>query len=324
MRALWSLVLIVGIWASTAPVSADSIVERVKERGVLYCGGVARPGLADQSSGAGWQGLEIDIGRAIAEAVLSSPDKVDFHEYATETDFADGATSDDVLFLTGSEISDHHLAGLIVPGPPVFVESQGVMVSGDSDIQRLNDLRNRTVCFLIGSPSERGLNAFSDRTGYNIFRRPFSEVGEMVDAYAARNCEAIVGEITDLAAVRNEAEVRHLASRILPETLADFPVIAATGTVDAKWSSLVAWTVYTLISGERRESPWYAGGAGAMPADAPELGLAAGWQKAVLEAVGDYGDIVRRNLGPGSALNLDRGSYGNRVEPGFLLSPYLD
>ncbi len=324
MRLLSSLVFAVGLWALTAPVSAESIVERVKERGVLYCGGVARPGLAEQSGQAGWHGLEIDIGRAIAAAVLNSPNKVEFHSYATETDFLEGAKSDDVLFLTGSEISDHHLAGLIVPGPPVFVESQGVMVPGDSDVQRLKDLEKRTVCFLIGSPSERGLNAFCDSTGCNVFRRPFSEEGEMVDAYAAQNCHAIVGEITDLAAIRDSEEVRHLASRILPETLADFPVIAATGTVDAKWSGLVAWTVYALISGERQESRWYAGGAGAMPVEAPELGLAEGWQKVVLQAVGNYGDIFRRNVGAGSPLNLDRGIHGNRVEPGFLLSPYID
>jgi len=324
MRFLSSLVLAVGLWALTAPVSAESIIQRVKERGVLYCGGVARPGLAEHSGGAGWHGLEIDIGRAIAAAVLSSPNRVEFHAYQAETDFVEGAKSDDVLFLTGSEISDHHLAGLIVPGPPVFVESQGVMVPGDSNVQHLKDIGNRTVCFLIGSPSERGLNAFCDRTGCSVFRRPFSENGEMVDAYAAQNCYAVVGEITDLAAIRNGEEVRRLASRILPETLADFPVIAATGTVDAKWSGLVAWAVYALISGERQDSRWYAGGAGAMPVEAPELGLTEGWQKVVLKAVGNYGDIFRRNLGTGSPLNLDRGIHGNRVEPGFLLSPYLD
>jgi len=324
MRLLSSLVFVVGLWAWTVPVSAESIVERVEERGVLYCGGVARPGLAEQNGQAGWHGLEIDICRAIAAAVLNSPNKVEFHAYATETDFVEGAKSDDVQFLTGSEISDHHLAGLIVPGPPVFVESQGVMVPGDSNVQHLKDLGKRTVCFLIGSPSERGLNAFCDSTGCSVFRRPFSEDGEMVDAYAAQNCHAIVGEITDLAAIRDREEVRRLASRILPETLADFPVIAATGTVDAKWSGLVAWTVYALISGERQDSRWYAGGAGAMPVEAPELGLTEGWQKVVLKALGNYGDIFRRNLGAGSPLNLDRGIHGNRVEPGFLLSPYLD
>jgi len=324
MRPLSFFVFVVGLWAWTFQVPAQSIVNRVKERGVLYCGGVARPGLADQSGGTGWHGLEIDIGRAIAAAVLSSADKVEFHAYATETDFAEGARSDDVLFLTGSEISDHHLAGLIVPGPPVFVESQGVMVPGDSSVQHLMDLGNRTVCFMIGSSSERALNAFCDSTGCRLFRRPFSEDGEMVDAYAAQNCHAIIGEITDLAAMRGEEELRALASRILPETLADFPVVAATGTADAKWSGLVAWTVYTLISGGRQESRWYAGGAGAMPVDAPELGLPHGWQKAVLKAVGNYGDIFRRNVGTGSSLNLERIAWGNGIERGVLLSPHLD
>jgi len=324
MRVLLCLVVVIGLWAWTVPVWAQSIVERVEERGVLHCGGVARPGLAEQSGQAGWHGLEIDICRAIAAAVLNSPSKVEFHAYATEADFFQGAMSDDILFLTGSEISDHHLAGLIVPGSPVFVESQGVMVPGDSNVQHLKDLEKQTVCFLIGSPSERGLNAFCDSTGCSVLRRPFSEEGEMVDAYAAQNCHAIVGEITDLAAIRNREEVRRLASRILPETLSDFPVIAATGTVDARWSGLVAWIVYALISGERQESRWYAGGAGAMPIEAPELGLTGGWQKVVLEAVGDYGDIFRRNLGAGSPLNLSRGIHGNRVGPGFLLSPYLE
>ncbi len=324
MRLLPLLMLAVGLWSWMVPASAESVLERVKERGVLYCGGVARPGLAEQSVGAGWHGLEIDIGRAIAAAVLSSPDKVEFHAYATDGDFAEGAASDDLLFLTGSEISDHHLAGLIVPGPAVFVESQGVMVPGDSDIRQLNDLKNRSICFYIGSPSENELNAYAQSAGLNVFRRPFSEVGEMVDAYAARNCDAIAGEVTDLAAIREEEEVRRLASRILPETLSDFPVLVATGTSDAQWSSRVVWTVYTLISGERQESPWHAGGAGAMPVDAPELGLPKGWQGAVLKAVGNYGDIFRRNLGAGSALNLERGIHVDRVEQGFLVSPVLD
>jgi general L-amino acid transport system substrate-binding protein len=324
MRLVSFLLCLIGLWCWIVPGSAESIVERVKERGLLYCGGVARPGLADQSGAAGWHGLEIDMGRAVAAAVLGSPDKVEFHVYATDADFVDGAKSDDILFLTGAEIAEHHLAGLLVPGPPVFVESQGVMVPGDSDIRHLQDLKNRTVCFFIGSPSERGLNAFSSDTGCKVFRRPFSEVGEMVDAYAARNCQAMVGEITDLAAIRNEDEVRHLASRILPETLEDFPLIAATGTADAKWSSLVAWTLYTLISGERRATPWFAGGADAMPLDAPELGLAEGWQSVVLKAVGNYGDIFQRNAGAGSPLNLERGSTENRLKPGILQSPYIE
>jgi general L-amino acid transport system substrate-binding protein len=100
--------------------------------------------------------------------------------------------------------------------------------------------------------------------------------------------------------------------------------MASTGTNDAQWSSIVAWTVHTLISAERHETRWYAGGAGAMPISSPELGLDREWQQRVLKAVGNYGDIFERNLGNGSALKIERGLNANHVSGGLLLSPFLE
>lgn len=320
VTSLWGLLsLLVGV----VSVSAEPTIDRVRSRGVLLCGGVARPGLAE-NHGVGWTGLEIDLGRAVATAVLGSADRVEFHLYANDADFTEGTQTDDVLFLTGSEIVAHGLAGQIVPGPTVFVEAQGVMVPGNSVIHHLTDLTDHTVCFLIGSPGERALNAFFQGRGPNFFRRPFSEVGEMVDAYSAQNGEVLVGEVTDLAAVRTEDAVRPLESRILPETLENYPIIAATGTADGRWSSLVAWTIHALVSGERPETPWFSGGAQAMPIDALKLGLTKGWQTKVLQEVGTYGELFDRNLGSGSALHLDRGTPKNRLETGLILSPFVE
>ena len=86
----------------------------------------------------------------------------------------------------------------------------------------------------------------------------------------------------------------------------------------------MAWTVATLIAGERRETAWYAGGAGAMPVAAPKLGLDAGWQRRVLAAVGHYGDIFERHLGKGSPLKLERGLNANQADGGLLLGPFLE
>ncbi|MDR3553109.1 MAG: hypothetical protein P4L55_00005, partial [Syntrophobacteraceae bacterium] len=152
--------------------------------------------------------------------------------------------------------------------------------------------------------------------------RAFSEDGEMVDTYQAQNCHALAGEITSLAATRLDRGVNHISSRILPESLAAFPVLAATGVSDGKWSAVVAWTVNTLISGERPQTKWSTSGAKAMPVVAPELGLGTGWQERVLKALGNYGDIFSRNLGPQSPLKLDRGFNANQVNGGVLLGPF--
>ena len=257
--------------------------------------------------------------------MLGSPDRIEYHVYETPKDFdAVRNQQDDVYFLTGSEINEQKLAGKVVPGPTVFVESHAVMVPSNSAAHHVGDLAGDSICFMIGSPAERSLKAYFDALHKNWLRRAFSEDGEMNDAYNVQNCHAIAGEITTLAATRLDRGVNRLSSRILPEPLSVFPVMAATGTNDAQWSAIVAWTVHTLISAERPETRWYAGGAGAMPIAAPELGLDKEWQRRVLAAVGNYGDIFERNLGKGSPLKLDRGLNANQFSGGLLLSPFLE
>ncbi|MDA8171847.1 MAG: hypothetical protein M0Z48_08490 [Nitrospiraceae bacterium] len=231
---------------------------------------------------------------------------------------------DDVFFLTGPEINEQKLAGKIVPGPTVFVESHAVMVPSNSAARRVGDLAGDTICFLTGSLAERSLSSYFDTRKKSWLPIAFSEEAEMNDAYNVQHCHAIAGEITTLAATRLAPGVNRMSSRILPEPLSVFPVIAATGTDDAQWSAIVAWTVITLVSAERPETRWYAGGAGAMPVTAPALGLGGRWQRRVLAAVGSYSDIFERNLGKGSRLKLDRGLNANQFKGGLLPAPLLE
>jgi general L-amino acid transport system substrate-binding protein len=323
-RAALQAILLIAL-APAAGAQPASVVERVKTRGAVRCGSVERPGLAQRDGNGQWHGLEVDVCRAVAVAVLGSPDKVLYRTYETPREFdAVREQRDDVFFLSGAEIRQQKLAGVLVPGPTVFVESHGVMVPASSPVRHVADLPGEGVCFVIGSSSERSLSAFLDEAPKPWFRRPFSEEGEMTDAYNARNCQAVAGEFTTLASYRLHPGVNRLESRILPEPTTSFPLIGATGTNDARWALVVAWTVATLVSGERPETKWYAGGAGAMPVEAPEAGLDKGWQRRVLAAVGHYGDIFERNLGKDSPLKLERGLNANQASGGAILSPFLD
>ena len=321
---LW-LPLLLGTFCPISVAQSASVTERVKARGVVRCGSVERPGLARSVGQGRWTGFNVDICRAIAVAVLGSADRIQYHGYETPKDFdAVRHQQDDVYFLTGSEIDEQNLAGKVVPGPTVFVESQAVMVASTSTVRHVSDLAKDSICFLIGSSAERSLGAYFGAIHQNWLRRAFSEDGEMLDAYNVQNCHAIAGEISTLATLRLESGAKRLSSRILPEPLTVFPVIAATGTNDGQWSAIVAWTVHTLVSAERPETRWYAGSAGAMPVAAPELGLDKNWQRRVLAAVGNYGDIFERHLGRRSPLGLDSGLNANQLDGGFLLSPFLE
>jgi general L-amino acid transport system substrate-binding protein len=325
MRRPSVLSIVLLFLGSTASAQTAHVAERVKARGTVRCGSVERPGLAQQDGNGHWRGLEVDVCRAIATAVLGSPDKFAYRTYETPKEFdAVREQQDDVFFLSGMEIHDQKLAGSLVPGPTIYVESHGVMVPASSPVRHVADLPGQGVCFVIGTSSERSLSAYLEKAPKPWLRHPFSEEGEMTDAYNAQKCHAVAGEITTLASYRLNPGVNRLESRILPEQTTSFPLIAATGTNDGKWALAVAWTIATLISGERPETNWYAGGSGAMPIAAPDAGLDKGWQRRVLAAVGHYGDIFERNLGKGSPFQLERGLNANQLYGGLILSPFLD
>lgn len=325
MRFVFAMLVLCSICWPLSSATAGNVLNRVKAHGFVRCGSVQRPGLAERGAHGRWTGLEVDVCRAVAAAVLASPDHIRYHAYATPKDFdALRTRQDDLAFLTGSEIAEQKLAGKVLPGPTVFIESDAVMVPVASAARNVGDLAGDSICYMIGSSAERSLEAYFGPLHTTFFRRAFSEDGEMADTYIAQNCHAVAGETTALASIRLDPGINHLSSRILPDPLAVFPVMAVSGTGDAQWAAIVAWTVHTLISAERPRTPWYAGRAGAMPITAPELGLDKGWQRRVLKAVGDYGDIFERNLGRGSALKIERGLNANQINGGLLLSPFLE
>src|SRR5277367_1032679 len=68
----------IGLNAAQAQVNSPTL-EAVKKRGELICGiDTGIPGYAYQDAAGKWQGLDVAYCRAIADAILGSPDKVKF------------------------------------------------------------------------------------------------------------------------------------------------------------------------------------------------------------------------------------------------------
>ncbi len=146
----------------------------------------------------------------------------------------------------------------------------------------------------------------------------------MFDAFDSQACQAIAGEATTLAGVRREGGGNRRSGRILAEPIASFPILAATAVRDGQWSSLVAWTVATLLDADRPNQDWAAGGLDSLPLDSAGLGLAAGWQKSVLAATGGYGDMLRRNVGEASPLKLPAGLNASASRGGLMSPPFAE
>ena len=273
-----------------------------------------------------WHGLAVDFCRAMADAVLGSPDKIAFHSYAGAGDLAAlTGGDDDVAFLTAGEMHAAGVIGRMVPGPAVFVESVAVMVPAADGAGHLADVdAGKGICFMTGSSAERLLSGHFEATKTDWRPHPYTEEGEMLDAYDAQSCHALAGERTALAMMALEGGVNGLRSVILPDALEAYPILAATGRDDAAWTSIVAWTVYTLMAGDRPSTRWTVGGAAAMPAPLADDGLDADWQSRLIATFGSYGALLDRDLGAKSPLGLPAGLNASPERGGTLVAPFLD
>ena len=315
-------------FAFVPPLAAQAgpVVDRIRAEGVIRCGGVSRPGLAGQSpDGREAGGLYLDLCRAIGAALLGPEGRVAFHPYDFDAAFdrmRDGR--DDLAFLDGSEILDQRLAGKTILGPAVAFVSTSVRVPEDSAARSLADLAGKSVCFDQGSAAHRSLEAYMTARRLDFTRMPYTETGEMDDAYAARKCDAEAGEIGDLAAARLSGDAKGRKSRILPEPLATFPVFAVTPASDPQWTAIAAWAMVALERSELPPGPWTAGGAEAAAASGADLGLPDDWRRRVLAAAGSYADIYARNLGDRSPLALPRGPDAPAEAGGLFVTPFRE
>jgi general L-amino acid transport system substrate-binding protein len=292
---------------------------------VLRCGGVERPGMIDIEPNAKAAGLELDMCRALASVLLGPQGKLEFTRYDSAKAFAAARDGhDDVSFLTGSEIIDNGLTGKLIPGPTIFNEATAIMVRDDSPIHHVEELAGQQICYSLGSNAQRHLEAYFEARHLSFIRMGFQEDVEMNDGYTVQYCKGLAGEVTTLADTRAAGETGLNKHRILPETLAVFPIMATSGTSDGEWAAIIAWTIHTLMRADAPGNDWAVGGVDSLRLHAAELGLAEGWQKQLIATVGGYADMYERDLGDKSPLKLARGLNANLADGGIMAPPYSD
>ena len=326
MRSVMPALLIcLLLWPPTVAI-AGPVMDRVRQAGVLECGGLIRPGLAFPALDGSWHGLEVDLCHAVAVAALGSQARFLFHGYSEVAAGYDPLRrgEHEVAFLTASEMLTQNLLADLVPGPPVFFTATGVIVHTGSAAARLADLSGQRVCVEPGTGPERVLGAWFAAQGVRAQMVPFQEAEEMQDGFYSGHCDAMANELPRLAALRLQADADHHPARLLPDAVGADPILAATPASDGAWSAVVAWAVATLQRAETLDQAGPGGGNTPLPLAGTALGLAAGWQDAMLAATGSYAVLYDRNLGAGSPLVLPRGLNALWTAGGLFCPPFSE
>ncbi len=319
--------------ASGAPSEDGGRLALVRERGQLICGvNGALPGFSflDQATNE-MSGFDADFCRALAAAVLGDPDAVEFRSLSTDARGPALQTGEiDVLIRnTTWTVARDTSWGLFAP--TTFYDGQGIMVREADGISSLEDLADATICVQTGTTTELNLADVFEARDIAFTPSTFAEIEQTYSAYDEGSCDAVTSDKSQLVATRTTLANPddHI---ILDETLSKEPLGPVAPLGDDQWFNVVKWVVFATIQAEESEitssnvqdmagsdDPVIARLLGA-EGDLG-LGLEADWVVDVITAVGNYGEIYDRNLGPGTAFALERGANSLWTDGGLLYAP---
>jgi len=318
-----AVLLGLGIASAAAQSAAQSpTLDAVKKRGRLVCGvNGALPGMSLHNALGEWEGLDVDLCRAVAAAVLGVSTKVDFVPLPADRRFdALRAGTVDLMARNTTVTLQRDAAQGVQFAAVNYYDGQAIVVPRDSTVSELADLRNGSICLTRGSTHELNLQNWFRVRRLSVRPLAFADEGAMYDAFLAGDCVAVTQDATALISTfvrRNKAA----GVRMLPDIISREPLGPYVRAGDTGWLDVVRWTHYAMLEAEelgltqanvdqqRRESHdmLVRNLLGQIPGNGRALGLDETWAYNIVVQVGNYGESFERNLGARSPLGLRRG-----------------
>jgi general L-amino acid transport system substrate-binding protein len=329
--------LVLGI-VVTLPAQAGKTLDAVKQRGQVVCGvNTGLVGFSAADSQGNWTGLDVDVCKAVAAAVLGDASKVKYVPLQAAARFAALQSGEiDILSrnTTWTLTRDASL-GMEFTGV-TYYDGQGFMVPKKSKITSAKQLKGLQVCVQSGTTTEKNLTDFSRAYKLNIKPVVFEKVEAAEGAYFAGRCQAYTTDASGLASTRNSGAKNPDDHLILQDLISKEPLGPSVRRGDDEWFTIVKWTVFGLIEAEEYGITQANAEQMLATSDDPVvgrilgkedmgklLGLEKDWMLKAIKATGNYGEIFERNAGAKSQLKLPRGVNNLWNKGGIMYAPPL-
>ncbi len=324
--------------AQMAQAAAGDTVKTIKERGSLLCTGHngSYLGFAEIDDKGKWTGFDIEFCKALATAILGSPDKLKIIpvSWAQRFPALQSGDIDVIIKVTGWTMSRDTDLGLQY-ARPYFIGPTYIMTRAELGAKTSADLEGGVFCINAGTSIERIVASYMGARGITYEALNFEKGEELRSALYAGRCDALAGFGPFLAATRFNAPNPD-DFVILDEILALEPEGIAARQGDDNFIDVINWMVSALLMAEQegitqanvdqmRAKPPSASIErllGVSPGIGKRLGLSDDWAYNVIKAMGNYDEIYERTVGQGSPYKLPRG-LNHLWNNGGLLYPLV-
>jgi general L-amino acid transport system substrate-binding protein len=315
------------------PAQAGKVLDEVKAANRLACGTVSE--LNDETiddTHGNLSALGADMCRAVAAAITDGKGTAQINTYPTEALAYQALEKGEIALIEGASPNTGKLRRYNVSFlTPVYFDGQGLLVHKDRGLRSLKDLDGKMVCYIGGTDADNRLHAAADPAGIKLGYFPFQEIGEMEAALVGGHCDAQSHDASELAVARAAFHGRRNDYEIPPDRLSLDPLSPVVRNGDAEFAHVVDWVLFTLVQAQidgvtranadaMRSSPnmFVQSLVGSRRGMHWGLYLAEDWGYQAIKAVGNYGEVLDRDVGAHSPLRLEPGPNRPWTEGGMM------
>ena len=318
---------------------AGQTFNNVKQKQFVQCGvnSSGLPGFATVDASNNWSGLDIDLCRAVAAAVLGDAQKVKFSPLNAKERFTALQSGEiDILARNTTWTSSRDSAlGLNFVGVNYY-DGQGFMAKKSLGVKSALELDGASVCVQSGTTTELNLADYFRSNNMKFNAVVYENNDEVNKAYEAGRCDVLTTDQSGLYSTR--VKLANVDDHVvLPEIISKEPLGPSVRHGDNEWADVVRWSFYAMLSAEEfgitsknvdqikgeTKNPDIQRFLGVAEEKGKELGLPNDFAYQIVKQVGNYGESFERNVGAETPLKIARGVNDLWTKGGLMYAPPL-
>lgn len=326
----------IGLTLLAGSAQATTTLDAVKSRGHVQCGvNTGLPGFAVTDTQGNWTGMDVDVCRAVAAAVLGDANAVKYTPLTAKERFTALQSGEVDILSRNTTWTMSRDTGLGVNFTGVsYYDGQGFMVKKNLGVGDAKELNGASICIQSGTTTELNLADFFRTHKMQYQPVVFDTADQVVKGFEADRCDALTSDQSQLYALRIKLANPDSAV-VLPNVISKEPLGPLVRQGDDQWFNIVKWTLFALLNAEelgvssanvddrkaKSTDPNVKRLLGTEGDFGQPMGLSKDWAYQAIKQVGNYGEIFDRNVGKDTPLGIQRGLNALWSQGGLQYAP---
>lgn len=318
---------------------AGAVLNRIKQTGVVRCGvRTTAAAYAYRDRENEWQGIDIEVCRAAATAVLGRPEAIQPVPVNRDEGFRMLANNEIDLLMAATPwtIKNDFVSNAAFPAI-YYYSALAFIAHYNPEATSMKDYAGKKVCVESSPFLLQALDDYNKKYQLDLKVMSLPDLGRAKELLYLKRCDLILDRLETLHSDYFKKTPETVDLVVLPEIVRTFPTGPYIRKDDPEMAKMLRWLIYALVNAEKKgvssqniedfqntRDREILNLLGENDLFARELGLDPKWLYRTLAERGNYGEIYRRALGDRSPLKIKRSANRLWTDGGRIWAPSFE